>query len=108
MTVLFVEHDMDMVHDISDWVVVMAEGEVIAEGTPDDIVANTAVIDADLGAPVPGLLDRLAEAHRAPPVSVHGGEVGGGHRPGGRRTCQHQGEVAHQPDGGEAQGNTST
>ena len=33
ITVLFVEHDMDMVHDISDWVVVMAEGEVIAEGT---------------------------------------------------------------------------
>jgi branched-chain amino acid transport system ATP-binding protein len=50
MTVLFVEHDMDMVHDISDWVVVMAEGGVIAEGTPDDIVANTAVIDAYLGA----------------------------------------------------------
>ena len=40
MTVLFVEHDMDMVHDISDWVVVMAEGRVIAEGTPDDIAAQ--------------------------------------------------------------------
>jgi branched-chain amino acid transport system ATP-binding protein len=50
MTVLFVEHDMDMVHDISDWVVVMAEGRVIAEGTPDDIAANPAVIDAYLGA----------------------------------------------------------
>ena len=49
MTVLFVEHDMDMVHDISDWVVVMAEGRVIAEGTPDQISANPAVIDAYLG-----------------------------------------------------------
>jgi neutral amino acid transport system ATP-binding protein len=49
MTVLFVEHDMDMVHDISDWVIVMAEGRVIAEGTPDDISANPAVIDAYLG-----------------------------------------------------------
>ncbi len=49
MTVLFVEHDMDMVHDISDWVIVMAEGRVIAEGTPDDISTNTAVIDAYLG-----------------------------------------------------------
>jgi branched-chain amino acid transport system ATP-binding protein len=49
MTVLFVEHDMDMVHDISDWVVVMAEGRVIAEGTPDDIATNTDVIDAYLG-----------------------------------------------------------
>ena len=50
MTVLFVEHDMDMVHDISDWVIVMAEGRVIAEGTPDDISKNPAVIDAYLGA----------------------------------------------------------
>jgi neutral amino acid transport system ATP-binding protein len=50
MTVLFVEHDMDMVHDVSDWVVVMAEGQVIAEGTPDQISNNTAVIDAYLGA----------------------------------------------------------
>jgi len=49
MTVLFVEHDMDMVHDISDWVIVMAEGRVIAEGTPDDISSNQAVIDAYLG-----------------------------------------------------------
>ena len=35
MTVLFVEHDMDMVRDITDWVIVMAEGQVIAEGPPD-------------------------------------------------------------------------
>ncbi len=41
MTVLFVEHDMDMVHDVSDWVIVMAEGQVIAEGTPDQISSNT-------------------------------------------------------------------
>ncbi len=49
MTVLFVEHDMDMVRDISDWVVVMAQGRIIAEGTPDEIMANPAVIDAYLG-----------------------------------------------------------
>ena len=49
MTVLFVEHDMDMVHDISDWVIVMAEGRIIAEGTPDQISSNPAVIDAYLG-----------------------------------------------------------
>jgi branched-chain amino acid transport system ATP-binding protein len=50
MTVMFVEHDMDVVHDISDWVVVMAEGRIIAEGTPDQISANPHVIDAYLGA----------------------------------------------------------
>ncbi len=49
-TVVFVEHDMDVVYDISDWVIVMAEGRIIAEGTPDDIGANQQVIDAYLGA----------------------------------------------------------
>lgn len=46
---IFVEHDMDMVQEISDWVTVMAEGRLIAEGTPSDISANDAVIDAYLG-----------------------------------------------------------
>jgi neutral amino acid transport system ATP-binding protein len=50
MTVLFVEHDMDMVRHISDWVVVMAEGKIVAEGPPDEVMANPAVIDAYLGA----------------------------------------------------------
>jgi neutral amino acid transport system ATP-binding protein len=49
-TVVFVEHDMDVVYDISDWVVVMAEGRVIAEGPPRSIGTNPHVIDAYLGA----------------------------------------------------------
>jgi neutral amino acid transport system ATP-binding protein len=49
MTVLFVEHDMDMVRDIADWVIVMAQGIVVAEGPPRDVMANPAVIDAYLG-----------------------------------------------------------
>ncbi len=48
-TVVFVEHDMDVVYDISDWVVVMANGRIIAEGTPTAIGANKDVIDAYLG-----------------------------------------------------------
>jgi neutral amino acid transport system ATP-binding protein len=50
MTVLFVEHDMDMVRDISDWVLVMAQGKLIAEGPPDSVMADIRVIDAYLGA----------------------------------------------------------
>ena len=49
MTVLFVEHDMDMVNDVADWVVVMAEGILIAEGTPEQICSNPQVIEAYLG-----------------------------------------------------------
>jgi branched-chain amino acid transport system ATP-binding protein len=48
-TVMFVEHDMDMVRDVSDWVVVMGEGAVIAEGTHESIGRNQTVIDAYLG-----------------------------------------------------------
>jgi len=50
MTVLFVEHDMHMVRHISDWVVVMAEGRVVAEGPPATIMQDEAVVDAYLGA----------------------------------------------------------
>jgi neutral amino acid transport system ATP-binding protein len=49
VTVVFVEHDMDVVMGISDWVVVLAEGEVICEGRPADVTSNQRVIDAYLG-----------------------------------------------------------
>jgi ABC-type branched-subunit amino acid transport system ATPase component len=50
MSVLFVEHDMDMVRDISDWVIVMAQGRIISEGPPDAVMGDQRVIDAYLGA----------------------------------------------------------
>jgi neutral amino acid transport system ATP-binding protein len=49
MSVLFVEHDMHMVRHIADWVIVMAEGRVVAEGDPYEVMRNPAVIDAYLG-----------------------------------------------------------
>jgi branched-chain amino acid transport system ATP-binding protein len=62
ITVMFVEHDMDVVQDISDWVVVMAEGAVIAEGPPRSIGENTAVVDAYLGSSHAALTEEIREA----------------------------------------------
>ncbi|TDE00194.1 ABC transporter ATP-binding protein [Jiangella asiatica] len=50
MTVLFVEHDMDMVRDIADWVIVMGQGKILAEGPPEAVMSDHKVIDAYLGA----------------------------------------------------------
>jgi neutral amino acid transport system ATP-binding protein len=76
-TVIFVEHDMDVVRDISDWVVVMAEGSIIAEGTPDDIGANQEVIDAYLGAHTDSDFFEEVEAEVAAEAgrSLHRGET---------------------------------
>jgi len=49
VSVLFVEHDMHMVQAIADWVVVMAEGRIVAEGPPGTVMSDPAVVDAYLG-----------------------------------------------------------
>jgi neutral amino acid transport system ATP-binding protein len=75
-TVLFVEHDMDMVHEISDWVLVMAQGQLIAEGTAKAISGNQEVIDAYLGAHHEVDIGAIEEAEAIEELGLDASELG--------------------------------
>jgi branched-chain amino acid transport system ATP-binding protein len=49
LTVFLIEHDMEMVMNISDWIAVMNFGEKITEGTPDTVQKDPEVIRIYLG-----------------------------------------------------------
>jgi branched-chain amino acid transport system ATP-binding protein len=49
ITLILIEHDMDVALRVAEWVTMMHDGQVIAEGTPADIRANEAVHELYLG-----------------------------------------------------------
>jgi branched-chain amino acid transport system ATP-binding protein len=49
LTLVFIEHDMDIVFSVAASIKVLCYGRVLAQGTPDEIRSNQAVIDAYLG-----------------------------------------------------------
>lgn len=71
MTVLFVEHDMHMVQAIADWVIVMAEGKVVAEGVPGEVMKDPVVIDAYLGANMDRDLHEVVQEIRDDYAAAH-------------------------------------
>jgi branched-chain amino acid transport system ATP-binding protein len=48
-TFVIIEHDMDVIFALSEWIIVMNKGEILAEGKPDDIRQNNEVVEIYLG-----------------------------------------------------------
>jgi branched-chain amino acid transport system ATP-binding protein len=72
MTVVVVEHDMRFIMGLCERVTVLNFGARIADGTPSEIAANEAVVEAYLGRPRSGAVSRREARHRSLPSSDQG------------------------------------
>jgi ABC-type branched-subunit amino acid transport system ATPase component len=75
LTLVVIEHDIPLIMGISDRIIAMADGNVIAEGTPDVVRNDPAVIDAYLGGSITAIERSGAAASKASPLSDGSAEV---------------------------------
>jgi len=62
LTLFIVEHDMDIIMNICQTIIVMSDGSKLAEGTPQDIRTDERVIEAYLGTPGPAVTAASSES----------------------------------------------
>lgn len=84
LSILFIEHDMDAVMNLSDYVVCMGGGAVIADGTPQEVASSPAVVEAYLGKGRGGtpLTSASVDAKREDPPRLVIDGITAGYQPG--------------------------